>query len=247
MEEDSKIQLLKLSASSVKTYESCPLKYYWTYIDKKPKKQWDHFTLGNFCHKILENFHSDLIENPGLDKKLLMKKYFEEAMVVFKMKQPALVEAKEMLVNYLKYFNENPSNVLSVEKSFNFNINENILIRGFIDRLDIDDNGMYHIIDYKTSKDGRYMTPFQLKVYGIWLRKEYGVENYKGSYIMLRNSSQPISYSFTSKDIDECEQEIINYAEKIKESTTIQNWQPLPTFLCKFCDFYDICPAQKSW
>ena len=245
MEEENKIEMIKLSASSVKTYESCQLKYYWTYIDKKPKKQWEHFSLGNFCHKVLENFHSDLINDKELDKAQLMKKYFEEARISFKLKDASLIEAKQMLSSYLRNYN-NASNVLYVEKAFTFTLDNNIVIRGFIDRLDkIDDT--YHIIDYKTSKDAKYMNPFQLKVYGIWLRKEFGIKNYKGSYIMLRNNSQLISYDFSEQDIDDCEQELIAYANKIKESTILQNWEPIPTFLCKYCDFNSFCPTQKSW
>jgi RecB family exonuclease len=87
---------------------------------------------------------------------------------------------------------------LCVEKDFCFNITENIVIRGFIDRLDFDDDA-YHIVDYKTTKDKKWMEPFQLSVYGLWLKEEYGVDDFKGSYVMLRDKSSYLSYNLTKK------------------------------------------------
>ena len=43
-----KLELIKLSASAVKSYESCPRKYFFNYIQKAPKKQWDHFFLKDY-------------------------------------------------------------------------------------------------------------------------------------------------------------------------------------------------------
>jgi len=71
-EKINKIEILKLSASSMNTYKQCPLKYYYNYIEKAPRKQWVHFQLGNLCHKALEIFH-DIYMKKGTNGKSLDK------------------------------------------------------------------------------------------------------------------------------------------------------------------------------
>ena len=81
-----KIEIIKLSASSMKTYDQCPKKYYYNYITKEERKQWDHFDLGNLCHKILEIFHLIYMEEGTSKKSLnkLMGHSFAEARKDFK-------------------------------------------------------------------------------------------------------------------------------------------------------------------
>ena len=98
--------LIKLSASAVKSYEQCPRKYFFNYIERAPKRQWDHFDLGNLCHKSLELFHEAHLKNSVKKKTLakIMQSSFTEARKDFpKMHDIALTEAKEMLSDYFKF------------------------------------------------------------------------------------------------------------------------------------------------
>ena len=248
-QQDREPALIKLSASSVKSYEQCPRKYFFNYIEKAPKKQWDHFDLGNLCHKALEYFHEEYV-NKG-KKRLVMKNVMSESFAKARKKYPKvkgklLVEAKDMLADYLKSIKQNGMpNVKGVETSFNFNIADGVLIRGFLDRVDIMKDKRFHIIDYKTTKNARYLEEFQLLVYGLWLLKEYpDVEHFRGSYVLLRHGSSLKSYDFTIEDVERIKKQLIEYADKIRNEDT---WTPIPHRLCSWCDFQSICPAQKAW
>jgi len=246
--EEPKIQIIKLSASSMKTYEQCPLRYRYTYIDKLPRKEFDHFDLGNLCHKTLENFHEVCMnDNP---KKAsygkIMKTAFTNARKEFEDKKLSDImknEAYDLILTYLKTINKSGMpDVKGVEKDFSFNIRDDILIRGFIDRLDIMEDGRYHIVDYKTTKREEYLDSFQLLIYGLWLKKEFGnINSFKGSYVLLRHGSKYKEYEFNTHDLDMAEKKVIAYAEKIKNENT---WTPIPTRLCNWCDFVKICPTQ---
>ena len=61
---------------------------------------------------------------------------------------------------------------------------------------------------------------------------------------LLRHDSRLKSYDFTMEDIDKIEKELISYADKIRVDDV---WTPIPTRLCNWCDFKEICPAQKAW
>jgi len=244
-----KLELIKLSASAVKTYDQCPRKYFYTYIERAARKEWDHFDLGNLCHKTLEIFHTIYMEE-GTNKKSLaslMGRSFEEARKEYKhVTYDMMAEAKDLCAGYLdKMKLDGMPIVKGVETSFNFNIGENIKLRGFLDRLDLMKDGRFHIVDYKTTKNTKYLDEFQLLVYGLWLQTKYpDVENFKGSYVLLRHGSKLKEYEFNTQDLARIKKDLINYAEKIRTENV---WEPVPTRLCNWCDFQEICPSQQAW
>lgn len=244
------LKIIKLSASAMKTYDQCPKKYFYTYIEKAPKKEWDHFDLGNLCHKALEIFHKTYMDEGTKKGSLnkLMKHAFSEARNSFekKFQDKMIEEAYSLLLKYLQSISKSGMPfVKGVERAFTFKVREDILIRGFIDRLDITKDGRFHIVDYKTTKNEYFLEPFQLLVYGLWLRDEFkSVDNFKASYILLRHGSKYKEYEFNAFDLEKTEKQIIAYAEKISSEN---DWVPVPSKLCNWCDFKDICPAHKAW
>jgi len=247
--ESRETQLIKLSASAVKTYEQCPRKYFFNYIERAPKKEWAHFDLGNLCHRSLEFFHEENMKK-DINKNSwnkLMGACFKKARKGYpKMTDDLLTEAKDLLTGYLTMLKKKGlTDVKGVETAFKFNIAENILLRGFLDRVDLMEDGRLHILDYKTTKNVQYLDDFQLLVYGLWLRREYpDIESFRGSYLLLRHGSKLKSYDFTIEDVEKIEKDLISYADKIRFDDV---WTPIPHRLCNWCDFKDICPAQKAW
>lgn len=246
-------QILKLSASSMKTFDQCPKKYFYNYVARKPKKQWDHFDLGNLCHKVLEIFHETYMHEGAKGGSLskLMSYAFAEGRKDFpKIKSELLIEAKELVQNYLKHVSKTGMpHVKGVETSFKIHVTEDILVRGFLDRVDIlPKNGIFHIVDYKTTKNKRYLEPFQLLIYGLWLQNEYpDIEEYKASYVLLRHGSASKSYDFNREDLEKVKKKIISFAENIWSCEHEDNWAPIPGPLCNWCDFKNICPTQQGW
>jgi ATP-dependent helicase/DNAse subunit B len=247
---ETKGKLLKISASAIKTYEQCPRKYFYNYVERAPRKQWDHFDLGNLCHKALEIFHLIYMEE-GLKKKKslnkLMSHSFSQARKSFpKMSNKLVAEAKDLLTDYLKSVQDNGMPVVKgVETAFNLKLGKDVLLRGFLDRLDVMKDARFEIVDYKTTKNEKYLDDFQLLVYGLWLKNEHpDIDSFRGSYILLRHGSKMKSFDFNMRDVDKLEKKLIDYSSKIKGE---EEWAPVPSMLCNWCDFKEICPAQKSW
>lgn len=158
-------ELLKLSASSIKTYEQCARKYYFQYIEKvKIKKEWEHLHLGTFVHEVLEDFHNSLKQNPDQDWAGLMGHIFQECLLKFKEKpeldgsfkskhpvnKESKIRAHGMLQTYLAMLRRDGlPQVVANEQKFSFEISPSLLIRGVIDRVDEDASGDSIIIDYK--------------------------------------------------------------------------------------------------
>lgn len=142
--------LLKLSASAIKTYEQCPRKFYFTYIERRPKKSWPHLDLGNFVHEVLEKFHIKAQKQPRESWPRIMSSVAQAVRGSFTLTQEHAERAQEMLGTYLAILGETGMPpVLSNEQSFKIVWeDENILLRGFIDRIDKEGDN-YHIVDYK--------------------------------------------------------------------------------------------------
>jgi len=250
-EEQEDTSLLKLSASSMKTFSQCPRKYYYQYIAREPKLKWDHLDLGNLCHKALEIFHEKYMEMKKKPKySALMKEAFAMAREEYPdMRNELVAEAKDMIKDYLLFLKSSGMpHVRGVETSFNINITQDILVRGFLDRVDVlPQESIMHIVDYKTTRNPKYLDSFQLLIYGLWLQSQYpDVDRYKGSYVLLRHGSKHKSYELNREDIEGVKKKIISLADDIRLNISQDSWEPVPTPLCNWCDFKGICPTQQQ-
>ena len=218
-----------------------------------PKKHWEHLDLGNFCHTTLELFHKEYMDN-GLGRydnlNAIMTYAFAEAKrdkEFVGLGRDSLEAAKDMMIDYLDELKKHKMpNVLCVEQDFEFNIAPDIVLRGYIDRIDKLDNGRLRVVDYKTSKSGdRYLENDQLLIYGMWLKRQHPeLKDFMGSYVLLKFHSRAKDVDFNTADLEKMESKLLKYAGEIK---TENEWITIPSGLCKYCDFYDICPAQKGW
>jgi putative RecB family exonuclease len=242
-----KIKDLCLSVSKAKTFEQCPRKYFYHYIEHLPSKKWPHFALGLYAHKALELFHSRLLENSEVNLRQLMGTCCRDAYSYMiesgeTLDQGQVDEVKAMFIIYLRKLDLNMPSVISTEKSFTISLSDNYDLTGVIDRIDQEDE-IIHIRDYKTSKNERYMDSFQLNTYGLYLKEKYpNTDKFKASYIMLKLDSKIISYSFTDGDVETCRNHLIRLADKI---TKEERWLAKPSKLCDWCDFQSTC--QNSW
>jgi putative RecB family exonuclease len=247
------IEKLKMSVSSIGTFEKCPKKYWYQYIEKPDieKPKWDHLEFGSYIHLVLEKFHKYLLEQylPSSEYHILMKKCMNESLKDF----DAGILAKEIpmiratLQSYLDQLKKvGTPNVICVERPFLQSVGDYI-IRGFIDRIDRVSDGHYHVVDYKTSKDPRYLTPFQLYVYSLVIMQDFpDAQKITGSYMLLKHNCAYKTWEISERDIEDTKNKIVNFGHLISSSIdgTLE-WDKKPSKLCDFCDFKDLC--QNNW
>lgn len=240
------------SVSKIKTFTSCKLKYKFSYIEKLPKKEWEHLKFGNFVHEVLETFHKKLLAGDVTPRHSLMTECFKAALKNWKLEAEAKKEAYEIINKYLTLLaeqekNDNLSHVIAVEKEFYINIDDKILLNGFIDRVQLDKDNVLHVADYKTSRSKTYLEKdfFQLLTYAFVMCLENpDLERVRASYIMLKHDFEFVTKEFTRKEIMKIEKDFLKYADKIMAETEF-NAKTSP--LCRFCDFLDNCPKGQSF
>lgn len=220
-----------------------------------PKKERDYHILGKFAHKALEDFHRAYIAGSIEPFHKEMGKAFKAAQAEYKekMTNEMTKECHQILTAYLKLIVSTDSsynlvkNVIGAEKEFFLPINEDktIILNGFIDRVQIDDDGILHIADYKTTQKGaKYLRKdsTQLLTYCYALLAENADLAANGkiraSYILLRHNFEWITFEFTIEQILKAKDLYLAYAEKI--SSEIE-YKANPTILCSWCDYLDLC------
>jgi len=245
--------LLKLSASSMGSYDKCPRKYYYRYINKPDivLPEWNHLEFGVAAHRALELFHEYLLENhvPKEKWNKLMSAAFKKSIDESKERnkfnniKEDLDELKQVVQAYLnKVFIEGLPPVIHNELEFQFKIDE-FTVRGFMDRIDKYDNGVYHVVDYKTSKNPNYLDDFQLALYALALKEKYeDVKSFRGSYVLLKHKSKYLDFDLSEKVLDKARNKVIKIG---KDINTEEDWIKKPTKLCNWCDYKSIC--QDDW
>lgn len=242
---------IRLSVSKTKTFLDCKKKYDFTYNIKLPRKEFEYHTFGKFCHKVLEDFHNAYINGSSAPFNIEMSKAFKSAVEEHKEKlTPSMkAEGKEIISKYLKLISTGgfpSSKVTACEKSFDINIKDIVVINGMIDRVQLDDDGIYHVCDYKTSKSTKYLKEdwFQLLTYAyVLLNENPEIQKVRASYIMLRHDFEYISKEFEREEILSVADKYVDYALSIINE---KNFEPNPKILCSYCDFLEHCDPGKE-
>lgn len=244
---------LQLSVSKIKCFKQCPAQYQYQYIEKLPKKDTEYTIFGNFLHSVLEDFHKGLINDPFLLENELMSISFKDASKKYKGKieKEARLEAHGILKKYLNLRLDEKEkdilpNVLGAEDKFYIDIDGEILFIGYIDRVQLDQDGMLHVADYKTSNKTKYLKKddFQLKTYAfVKCLEDPEIERIRTSYIMLRLDFEVIKKEYSRVEALSMKDEIVKYADQIRKEKL---FRPKTSPLCPWCPHLDICPEGQA-
>jgi len=250
--------MLKLSVSSMDTYKKCPKQYHFRYIEKpdieREKHAWTEF--GTCAHLILEYFHNEADQDtPESEWPSIMKKCFVKAVKEFPYSdinqlqstpdgdsRMGLEYLKDIIQDYLNVLRkEGMPRVLGNEIEYSFEIQKDVIIRGYIDRVDIVNDTTLRVVDYKTSKSPKYLKDFQLLVYAVALKEKYPhIDTVHGDFVLLKHGCDRKSFTFKDFDIERCYDLIKDNVELIETDST---WAQKPSPLCKFCDYRSLCSA----
>lgn len=235
------------SVSQLKTYQSCPKKYLYSYIYKIPTEPKHYFDFGVSAHSVFEKIIFDINKLPKdavfakavsmLRKNWISKGYLDsdQEKEYF---EKGVIAIRNFIDRELELQKENRS-LVSQEEKFLIEV-EGKKIYGIIDRVDMV-NSKYQILDYKTSNS--MMTKDQLKedlqlfVYSLALKELKGKYPEKiGLWYVIFDKISEIK--FEELEYEKLKMIILDVISKIEK----KDFKPIPSsFSCKYCDYNKIC------
>jgi len=239
---------LRLSASDLDLYLTCPLKYKFGRVFGIPRAPTINQRFGILIHNVLQRFHDPKTASPGAGLEDLMSMLdtgwrrggFGDSNDELQFHDRA-VTAME---NYWKNESESASQPVWLERQFEFRIGPHYL-RGRVDRVDRRPDGSFEVIDYKTGQrveTGRHGGDIQLALYRLGAREAWDTEIAAGSYYYVLEGEK-VEVEASPDDRERVERTALEVGEGILG----QDFEPRPSpGVCGWCDFRLVCPAAEA-
>jgi len=239
---------LRLSASDLDLYLTCPLKYKFGRVFGIPKAPTINQRFGILIHNVLQRYHDPksaphgggLEELMGLLESGWRRTGFGESNDELQFRDRAVTAMER----YWKSESASDSTPVWLERQFEFRIGPHYL-RGRVDRVDRSADGSYEVIDYKTGMrvdSGRHGGDIQLALYRLGAREAWDTEIEAGSYYyVLEGEKVPVKAEPDDRE------RVERVALEVGEGILGQDFEPRPSpSVCGWCDFRLVCPASEA-
>jgi len=246
-----------LSPSRASDFMSCPLLYRYRTIDRLPEEPSADALRGTLVHKVLEDLFDLPAETrtPGRARDLLVPTW-ESLMEA----EPELAElfseegsdVAEWLTSCRsvldRYFTlEDPRRLEPAERELYVEalLDSKLLLRGFVDRLDIAPDGAIRVVDYKSGKSPSEMFEakalFQMRFYALVIWRARGVVPAMLQLVYLGNAEM-LRYVPDEADLLATERKVEALWGAILRAQETGDWRPNRSRLCDWCSFQSLCP-----
>jgi putative RecB family exonuclease len=246
-----------LSPSRAGDFLTCPLLYRFRTIDKLPEVTSPEAVRGTVVHKVLEDLFDLPAEQRTPDRAAEMIEPVWGAMLAEEPQLGSLfgdegAAVTEWLVScresLLRYFTlEDPRRLEPAEREMYVEtlLDSRLLLRGFVDRLDVAPTGEVRVVDYKTGRSPGPMFEakalFQMKFYALVLWRLRGEIPTVLQLIYLGNG-EVLRYSPDERDLLAVERKVEAIWKAIARAAETGDWRPNRTALCGWCSHQALCP-----
>ncbi|MGZ6733209.1 MAG: RecB family exonuclease, partial [Nocardioides sp.] len=244
-----------LSPSRAADFMTCPLLYRFRQVDRLPEPPSPDAVRGTVVHKVLE----DLFDRPAVER------VPDIALGMLAPAWAALQEAEPELAEMLpeaeraswmascrtvleRYFTiEDPSRLDPAERELYVEavLDSKLLLRGFVDRLDVAPTGEVRVVDYKTGRAPRpgfeAKALFQMKFYALVWWKVRG-EIPAMLQLLYLGSGEVLRYEPDEADLRATERKVEAIWQAIRTAERTGDWRPSPSKLCSWCAHQALCP-----
>jgi RecB family exonuclease len=237
---------MRLSYSSIDTYESCPARFKFQYEDRLPGKPSPALSFGDSLHQALFHFHNRPVPvAPSLPElhEMLDSVWVRDGYTDGSQERVYKDHARQVLAVYHRENAENYRIPAALEFRFSIEV-EGVQIGGTIDRLDRIPGGGYEIIDYKTNRRlppmGAVERDLQLSIYYLAAREVWDIVPERLTLYFLL-PGQRMTTTRTPANMDELKRRISVVAERIEAG----KFEPRENPLCTWCDYQHLCPLYR--
>ncbi len=261
-----------LSPSRIADFTSCPLKFRYRSIDRLPERPGSEALRGTIVHKVLE----DLFDRPREERTEQfaiddLARAFE-AVVASQPNARFALDASlpwpdgegeasaGAVASFLDSLPAFISRYFVVERPDTFDashreryvrgqLDDDLWLNGFVDRIDIAPGGEVRIVDYKTgrkpSRGFEDKALFQLRCYALLWEQEHDQPVYRLLMLYLGDGERLVEDPRRA-DIDRTRERVRAVWQEMKRANDSARWEARPSRLCDWCSFQQRCPAKSG-
>lgn len=277
--DEDREKLPMFSYSRLEQYKNCPMAYKLKYVDEKTTEDTSlALELGSLCHYVLETKGKMLKEDGIVNYEVLSNLLDQglvnanedstkptEQMLGVNALRPKYWEEwgktdKGSGMNYDDKIRLFKDTVIKTEmedddwspeyfeRYFEFVWDNKVILHGFIDRIDMQ-NGMYRVVDYKTSKkvydQSKLSTSLQFSIYGLGILLEFGqlpVE-YQYRFVLLNEKQNALSLNWEKRAL----KNLTDLFNCIEHDHKEDEFIPSPSPLCHWCNYCKHNPQATAY
>jgi putative RecB family exonuclease len=244
-----------LSPSRVESFLTCPMAFRFTSIEKLPEPPSVWATRGSLVHRALELLFSHDAE---LRTSALAFDCLQQAIVEFATdpeftdlqlsadeEEAFFLEARQLVESYLRMEDPRTVHDIGLELRLEASVGE-LVLRGIIDRLELDQDGGLVVTDYKTGRSPsvRYEQSRLAGVhfYSFLCQQLFGRVPSKIRLMYLK-TGEVIEAFPSAQSVRFVTTRTTAVLKAIERACTTGTFQPRPGSLCSSCGFKQWCPA----
>ena len=244
--------LVPVSPSGAENFTECGLKWF---LEKSGGTDGD--STAQLLGSVIHEFARLKVDEPGITDEALQSKLIDSWPLIDDsqgwISHAALARAKKMLERFslfhTKSLADNNRTVAGVEKSFEITVGR-ALIRGNVDRIEVDSDGKHYIIDFKTGKKeitgDKAKTNLQLACYQLGVVLDGFEEKLKSTDVtgaqLVYLASKNKSYSTREQDALVDVEATTAILEKIAVGMGGATFTARKNDMCKQCKVKPSCP-----
>lgn len=248
-----------LSPSRAAEFMSCPLKYRFRVVDRLPEPPSVAAVRGTVVHTVLERLFDAPSERRTLETALALVQPQWDALLAAEPELASMFEGEESpheLATWLEqcrallrtYFElEDPRRLEPAERELYVEhvLDSKLLLRGYVDRLDVNAAGAVRVVDYKTGRSPSELFEakalFQMKFYALVLWRTLDTMPALLQLVYLGNG-EVLRYVPDEADLLATQRKVEALWAAIDRATRTGQWLPRKGPLCAWCDHKAICP-----
>jgi putative RecB family exonuclease len=248
-----------ISYSQIRLYQTCPKKYYYTYVKKIPVPVNEKVFLGVVFHSVIEHYFLEKINGTELAAETLLERFADTFTTLQKEQEVAWQSPREETFKrgtaFVKYFIRHVApavNPLMVEKTLVADLpGIDVPLKGVIDLVETD----FSITDFKTttarwSKTKIKNQYLQVVIYRYLFEKSFGdvISSLRFKILYAKNPTTVKHQEVTvkPKDVDSDYSKLFDVVKYVVDSIRQEVFFKNENFICSFCEFKDHCKNDRE-